>query len=471
MGRGRLGGVHPQALWRVCRDGVAAVPPPAPTPPSPDPPPRPAAARRPGPTPTCRSTTCSSASPPRSSTRGSATGRSRDGTTGSTGRSSHCTAGRAVRRSRGGAGWRPSWTGWQDGGVGPLESARESLDLLGVPEAEWDAYLSATLLALRGWAGITRFLEERAGPGGPPGPGGEPGRVPGGPADPGPAGAGPRRPRVARVRRPARAACGTSSASGSARRRPPSVEQRAFPVFQLAQVLGWTPEELSRLAAADWARLVGEIEAFSAVERRRVFHLAYERRFYTRTLDAIALHAADPVPEPAAAAVPGDLLHRRARGVDPPAPRGGGPRRDDVRHRRVLLRGHVLPRGGRRPLHPALPGRDAARALGRRRRSTTDWRTRTGGGPGRGGRSGSAAHRVHVGSRTFAAGAVLSAALGVLASVPLVARTLFPRLTAPVREAFGRRSSGPAADPRCNWSGPTRPPARRTATSGTRSTR
>src|SRR5207247_4155118 len=61
--------------------------------------------------------------------------------------------------------------------------------------------------------------------------------------------------------------------------RPPTGVQRAFLVFQLAQVLGWTPEELFRRGGADWAGLVGEIEAFSAIERRRVFHLAYERRF------------------------------------------------------------------------------------------------------------------------------------------------------------------------------------------------
>src|SRR5262245_10739063 len=49
----------------------------------------------------------------------------------------------------------------EDGPVGPLAPIRESLDALGVGEEEWDDYLSATLLALRGWAGILRFLTER----------------------------------------------------------------------------------------------------------------------------------------------------------------------------------------------------------------------------------------------------------------------------------------------------------------------
>ena len=51
---------------------------------------------------------------------------------------------------------------------------------------------------------------------------------------------------------------------------------------------------------------------------------------------------------------------------------------------------------------------------------------------------GRAAHQAHVGTRSLAVGAVLSGILGVLASVPLVARTLFPRLTARARKRFGR---------------------------------
>src|SRR5262249_48884269 len=72
---------------------------------------------------------------------------------------------------------------------------------------------------------------------------------------------------------------------------PPALEERAFRVFQLAQVLGWSPDELHRLGPADWNSLVREIEEFSKNDRRRVFHQAYEARFRVQTLDAIALHA------------------------------------------------------------------------------------------------------------------------------------------------------------------------------------
>src|SRR5262249_26680253 len=51
--------------------------------------------------------------------------------------------------------------------------------------------------------------------------------------------------------------------------------------------------------------------------------------------------------------------------------------------------------------------------------------------------------QLHVGSRTFALGALVSAALGVLATIPLIARTLFPRLTARIRQLFGRFVQAP----------------------------
>jgi uncharacterized protein YbcC (UPF0753/DUF2309 family) len=56
---------------------------------------------------------------------------------------------------------------------------------------------------------------------------------------------------------------------------------------------------------------------------------------------------------------------------------------------------------------------------------------------------GTASHRFHVGSRTFAMGALLTGAVGALATFPLVARILFPRLTARIRRVFGRMMRTP----------------------------
>ncbi|HKB06336.1 MAG TPA: putative inorganic carbon transporter subunit DabA, partial [Gemmataceae bacterium] len=179
-----------------------------------------------------------------------------------------------------------------------LDWVRGALDELGVPEPEWEAYLSATLLALRGWAGMIRFLEERGDRAIQPAPDGSLVEF-----------------LAVRLVLDGLAAAyvahktiGFGGSLGALRDElvtrytpapPPSAEQRAFQVFQIAQILGWTPEEMAGLAPTDWDTLLAEVEAFSTAERRRLFHLAYERRFYVRCLDAIHSHAAEPTPTPA----------------------------------------------------------------------------------------------------------------------------------------------------------------------------
>ena len=76
-------------------------------------------------------------------------------------------------------------------------------------------------------------------------------------------------------------------------------------MFQLAQVLGLSPDMVYRLSKDEWASCLREVKSFTAIERRRVFHLAYERRFCTQTLDAIALHVRRPTSQaPWWAAIP-----------------------------------------------------------------------------------------------------------------------------------------------------------------------
>jgi uncharacterized protein YbcC (UPF0753/DUF2309 family) len=58
---------------------------------------------------------------------------------------------------------------------------------------------------------------------------------------------------------------------------------------------------------------------------------------------------------------------------------------------------------------------------------------------------GTASHHVHVGSRSFAGGALLAGGVGFLASVPLVARVLFPRLTARIRKRAARLIQPPTS--------------------------
>jgi uncharacterized protein YbcC (UPF0753/DUF2309 family) len=329
----------------------------------------------------------------------------------------------------------------EDGHVSPLESVRESLDALGVDEAEWGEFLSATLLALRGWAGMVGFLQER----------------------------GDRAVRpvpddslveflavrlvldrlaLAHLARETLGFDGPLRALGAelrrrlGPRRPPTPEQRAFVVFQLAQVLGWSPADLHRLSEGDWATLVEEVEAFSGVERRRALHLAYEHHLYAQALDALALHNRVPRPDPPAPRFQAafcidereESLRRHLEEVAPDAVTFGIAGfyfvpmyyRGASDARFVPLCPAVV-----RPRHWVVE--EVVGGAGEAHRRHT-WRRRA---------LGLVSHGLHLAGRSFVLGALVSAAGGVLASVPLVARTLLPRLTARLRRRAGRFVQAP----------------------------
>jgi uncharacterized protein YbcC (UPF0753/DUF2309 family) len=322
------------------------------------------------------------------------------------------------------------------GHVGPPQSIRESLEALGVAAEEWDDFLSATLLALRGWAGMIRFLEERGDRAVRP--------VPHGSLieflairlllD---------RLALAHTAREALGFTGPLGAlRGELRRRvapprPRSVEQRAFLVFQLAQVLGWTPQELHRLGEGGWAGLVDEVEMFTAIDRRRILHLAYERNFTRQALDALALHARGALPRSAAPRFQAifcidereESMRRHLEELAPDVVTFGiaGFYFLDMYYRGAED-AHFVPLcpAVMRPRHWVVE-RPLARADAAHQRRARARRA-----------LGTAWHLIHVGSRTPGLGALLSAAVGVLASAPLISRTLFPRLTARLRKAFGR---------------------------------
>jgi uncharacterized protein YbcC (UPF0753/DUF2309 family) len=319
--------------------------------------------------------------------------------------------------------------------VSPLASIRESLDVLGVVRPEWVAFLSATLLALRGWAGMVRQIEERGD------------RV----VHPVPPGSLVEflavrllldRHALAYTAREALGYTGPLAGlrealwAAAAIPWPPSVEQRAFLIFQLAQVVGLSPDLLHRLSRAEWSRIMEEIESFGGLERRRIFHLAYERRFYTQTLDAIALHARRPAELPR---VPRfqviccldereESFRRHLEELAPDAETFGTAgffsvamyyRGADDAHFVPLCPAVIRPRHW--VVERVVDSGDEDRQLRVRTRRIL----------------GMASHRIHTGSRSLTQGALL-AALGVLATIPLVACTLFPRLTARLRRSIGR---------------------------------
>ena len=321
-------------------------------------------------------------------------------------------------------------------GLDPLDSIFESLEALGVEPAQWNEYLVAALLALRGWAGMLRQMEVR------------PDRV---------ALAAPggtlleflavrlilERLAVTYVARENLSYDGSLAALGDHLSARPvatssaAAEERAFLVFQIAQVTGWSPESLSRMSEADWSSLVREIEAFSSLERRRIFHAAFERRFRTRALDSLAIAAARPSERVAAPRFQAvfcidtreESFRRHLEELAPDAETFGVAGFFSVpMYYRGVADAHfaALCPIVIRPRHWVVEDVVYTLEDSHRRREKTRRAL------------GNASHRLHVGSRGIGPGALLAAGLGVLASVPLVARVLFPRSTARVRRAAGQ---------------------------------
>ncbi len=338
-------------------------------------------------------------------------------------------------------GLREELTRLAQRGTGPLQAIVESLDDLGVVEDEWDDYITATLLSLRGWAGMIRQMEVRSD------------RV----SIPAPEGSlvefvavrlilerfalahlaeknwgyqGP----LARLRDVA----GGKMATGV----PRGIEQRAFLIFQIAQVQGWAAPVLERLSKSEWSSLVAEIESFSGLERRRIFHLACERRFRSQTLDALSIHARRepqraPPPHFQAVFCIDTREESFRRQLEEYAPRtetfGAAGFFCLPMYYRGVADAHfaALCPIVIRPKHWVVedvvyPLEDQHRRRAKTRRAL-----------------GAASHQVHLGSRSIGGGAVLAAGLGVLASIPLVARVLFPRITARIRRTAGRMVGPP----------------------------
>lgn len=326
-------------------------------------------------------------------------------------------------------------------GTTAVDCVYESLVELGVPAHDWDEFLTATTVALRGWASLLHHIEVR----------------------------GDRVPLAAAVGTGVdflavrllleRFAIRHVAAERLEYRGPlcdlrtvlrhrlrhsqlPTVEQRAFVVFQVAQVMGWTPGRLYRLSHPEWVELVQAIEGFGSLSRRRVFHLAFERFFRRQALDALSIQTSMTAP-----------VAKRPRFqavfcIDA--------REESFRRHLEELAGDVQTFGAAGFFGVAMYYRGVADAYftalcpivikpqhwvteevvysldeSHRRRA----RTRRA--------LGTAAHQVYVGSRGFAGGALITASLGVLASIPLVARVLFPRLTARVRRQAGRFVAAP----------------------------
>jgi uncharacterized protein len=329
-------------------------------------------------------------------------------------------------------------------GLSPIESLRESLELLGISEAETEEFLRMQLLALPGWAGMIWQLETNAAWSGRPAPRGtlveylairlilqrvHTGCPVGAPCR---SVASPARERSART-------------EPEPRQPMDHIERQAFLVFQLAQARGWSPHTLYRLSTREWEALCGEVESFSSLERRRVYHLAYERRYRNQALDAMLLHDRRDLSsglhrmELGASRGPTfqlisciddreESFRRHLEEIEPQCQTFGAAGFFAVAmYYRGVADAHFRPLCPNviQPRHYVQEEVNYSLVHSHRRRLETRRAL------------GNASHRWHRHTRTVAGG-VITSLLGSLASIPMVTRILFPRSTAQLRRHFGR---------------------------------
>ncbi len=299
----------------------------------------------------------------------------------------------------------------------PFASIAESLEALGVDPLEHERFLLETALALRGWAGMIHQLEVR------------PDRVPVWPV---PARLGDflavrllvERAVLTHVSHVHRLSTGGLAtlcdelAASTPHARAPTVEERAFPLLHLAQLLGLDALRLGRLSPDDVAELERELLLLRRQHEQRWLHAAFELNLRRRLYDAMSAHRGEAVPPPRLQAVfcldeREESIRRHLEEVDESIETASTAGFFGVA---MYFRGERDARP--RPLAPVaiqprhyVPSfardegiaRGVARDFGRLRAQT-----------------------LHVGSRSLVRGAMVSVA-GALSLVPLVLRVLFPR--------------------------------------------
>lgn len=334
----------------------------------------------------------------------------------------------------------------KNGRIGALESIDESLRLLGVEAAEREDFITQTLLALRGWAGMVWQMESNAEWAPHPAPADSlveflavrlildrlsAGRVAreqlhfDGPLD----------------------AVREAAATHVAGEPTNSIERRAFLVFQIAQVRGWKPEDLQAMSGEQWKSLVDEIEAFSSLERRRTYHLAFERKYRSETLDAVVAHSRRPesahdlsscAEYQVACCIDEreESFRRHLEEFDPECETFGIAGFFGVAmYYRGAADAHFTPLCpvNIKPQHYIVEQPLYSLVQAERRRSEARKRI------------GEVTHQAHRGTRTIVGG-TLTGLLGSLAAFPLVARILFPRTTAQIRHLFSGIIRTPATE-------------------------
>jgi uncharacterized protein YbcC (UPF0753/DUF2309 family) len=320
------------------------------------------------------------------------------------------------------------------GRAAALTVIAEELEHLGVPAPSREEFLTASLVALRGWGGMVRQLEERP--------------------DRAPVLALPVRLidflalRLVLDRVAAEWAAdllghsAQDDASGNRLaglwtelrdrhppRRGPGSLARAFLLHQVSQLLGLSAADVHGLGDNEVSELEHAIAAFDSVARRRLLHLAYERRHRIEVLDALAAHgrrsaAAQPPARVQAVMCIDDRCESFRRGLEELAPDiatfGAAGFFAVPMYFQGIDDWHAVPLCPivMRPSHTVTEvPEEGAIADHRLRQSIRRWLGRLRGS-------------VSQGSQSLLRGGLLTSVGGAIAAIPLVARVAFPRLTA-----------------------------------------
>ncbi len=305
-----------------------------------------------------------------------------------------------------------------------LNSIANSLAQLGVADDERADYLSAELLALRGWAGIVRQIEER------------PDRV-------------PARDLTVTLRgylavrllfeRAAleHAARQLSFAGPLSVLRPwlrnrlsqppaPTALDRAWPLFHVAQLCGLDASVVEQWTVGNVAELEHELRELDGVRQRRILHQAFERAIRHRLYDALMGHAPRALSGPPTFQAVfciderEESFRRHLEEVDPACET-----LSTAGFFNVAMYHQGASDAHPRPLCPVAihphhyvaeiePDADQLTRKSRRLQRRA---------------AGFLGYNVHLGSRLPVRGAVLMTAFGWLALIPLVLRVMFPWLS------------------------------------------
>ena len=305
-----------------------------------------------------------------------------------------------------------------------IGSIANSFAQLGVAEPEQASYLSAELLALRGWAGIVRQIEER------------PDRVPA--RDITVTLRGYLAVRLLMERAALEHASRQISFAGSlsdlrlslqkllTHSPVPTALERAWPLFHVAQLCGLDASVVEQWTAQNVAELESELRELDSTRRCRILHQAFERAIRHRVYDALIRHTPQELSGPTTFQAVfciderEESFRRHLEEVEPACETFS-----TAGFFNVAMYHQGVSDAHPRPLCPVAIRPDhyvseidpqGDRLAGRSRRLQRR-------------AAGYLGYNVHLGSRLPVRGAVLMTAFGWLALIPLVLRVVFPWLS------------------------------------------